>query len=256
MAPRFLTPDEAVQLIRRRDTIGFGLGPANPDTFLTALGRRDDWEDLVLGGALLLGYYPVLTNPNVSYRSGFFGAAERILVAQGARVELVPGGFRQFVPILRRFAPRVMAAQAAPPDGSGTVNLSLHIGATYDELMLAGRDPERLLVIEVNPNLPRTCSLPPDYTNALPLEVIDVVVEAGGIPYALPPNPARRHRQGHRRAGRLVRHRWGHPADRYRGGAGHGRLPPGVGTRRQLRNPQRDVQRRADAAPRGRQGDQ
>ncbi len=189
MAPRFLTPAEAVQLLEPRDAVGFGLGPANPDAFLTALGQRDDWEDLVLGGALLLGYYPVLTNPKVSYRSGFFGAAERILAAQGARVELVPGGFRQFAPILRRFAPRVMAAQAAPPDGAGTVNLSLHIGATYDELVLAGRDPDRLLVVEVNPNLPRTCSLPPDYTNTIPLDVIDVVVEAAGTPYALPPTP-------------------------------------------------------------------
>jgi acyl-CoA hydrolase len=190
MAPRFLTPSDAAHLVQSRDTIGFGLGPANPHAFLTALGERDDWEDLTLGGALLLGYYSVLTHPNVSYRSGFFGPAERILLAQGAHIELVPGGFRQFAPILRRFAPRVMTAQAAPPDEHGMVNLSLHLGATLDELMLAGRDPERLLVVEVNPNLPRTCSLPPDYTNALPLDMIDVVVEADGAPYALPPTQA------------------------------------------------------------------
>jgi hypothetical protein len=58
---------------------------------LTALGGRDDWEDLVLGGALLLGYYTVLTKPGVSYRSGFFGPAERILLAEGHNIELVPG---------------------------------------------------------------------------------------------------------------------------------------------------------------------
>jgi acyl-CoA hydrolase len=182
-----VTPAEAAGLVRTRDTIGFGLGPANPDAFLTALGERDDWADLILGGALLLGYYSVLTHPKVSYRSGFFGPAERILEAQGARIELVPGGFRQFAPILRRFAPRVMTAQAAPPDDQGMVNLSLHLGATREELVLAGRDANRLLVVEVNPNLPRTCSLPPDYTNTLPLDLIDVVVEADGAPYALPP---------------------------------------------------------------------
>ncbi len=176
-------------MVRTRDTIGFGLGPANPDGFFTALGQRDDWEDLVFGGALLLGYYPVLTHPNVSYRSGFFGPAERMMLAQGASIELVPGGFRQFAPILRRFAPRVMTAQAAPPDDDGMVNLSLHLGATYDELLLAGQDPDRLLVIEVNPNLPRTCSLPPRFTNALPLDVVDVVIEADGSPYALPQTP-------------------------------------------------------------------
>ena len=61
-----------------------GSGPANPDAFLTALGERDDWEDLTFGGALLLGYYTVLAHPNVSYRCGFFGPAERILLAGGA----------------------------------------------------------------------------------------------------------------------------------------------------------------------------
>jgi len=44
-------------------------------------------------------------------------------------------------------------------------------------------------VVEVNPNLPRTCSLPPDFTNRLPLDLIDVVVEADGAPYTLPDAP-------------------------------------------------------------------
>jgi acyl-CoA hydrolase len=188
MPTTFCSPDQAAGMIKTRDSIGFGLGPGNPDAFLTALGGRDDWEDLRFGGALLLGLYTVLAQPTVSYRSGFFGPAERILLAQGANIELVPGGFRQFAPILRRFAPRVMTAQAAPPE-DGSVNLSLHLGATYDELMMAGRDPERLLVIEVNPNLPRTHSLAPHFTNTLPLDAVDVVVETDSAPYALPPVP-------------------------------------------------------------------
>ena len=98
------TPEEAAALVRPHDTIGFGLGPGNPDAFLTALGGRDDWEDLVLAGALLLGYYTVFTKPGVSYRSGFFGPAERILLAEGNQIEHVPGGFRQLRPILARFA--------------------------------------------------------------------------------------------------------------------------------------------------------
>ncbi len=189
MAPTICTPDEAASLIRTRDAIGFGLGPANPDAFFTALGERDDWDELTFGGALLLGYYTVLMHPRVSYRSGFFGPAERIMLAQGANIELVPGGFRQFAPILRRFAPRVMTAQAAPPGPDGSVNLSLHLGATLEELTMAGRDPERLLVVEVNPNLPRTCSLGPEFTNTLDLDLIDVLVEADGTPYALAQAP-------------------------------------------------------------------
>ena len=185
MAPRRCTPSEAADLVRPVDRIGFGLGPGNPDTFLTALGQRDDWEDLQLGGALLLDYYALLTRPGVHYRSGFFGPAERIMVAGGLDVELVPGGFRQFAPILRRFAPRVMAAQAALPDASGTISLSLHSGATRDELLAAGRDPERLLVVEVNPHLPVTSGLLPRYPHTLTLDDVDVLIEAEAVPYAL-----------------------------------------------------------------------
>ena len=111
--------------------------------------------------------------------------AERLLLAQGFAVELVPGGFRQFAPILARFAPRVMVAQAAPGDLGGTVNLSLHLGATRNELLRAGRDPDRLLIVEVNPNLPRTMSLPPTFDNTIAIEDIDVIIEHDGAPFEL-----------------------------------------------------------------------
>ena len=131
----------------------------------------------------------MFTKPGVSYRCGFFGPAERLLHSMGHRIELVPGGFRQFAPILAKFAPRVMVVQGAPPDETGTVNLSLHFGATRPELLRAGRDPDRLLLVEVNPHLPRTSSLPPRYENTLPLEVVDVLVETSATPFALPEPP-------------------------------------------------------------------
>jgi acyl-CoA hydrolase len=93
--PITCTPAEAAALVRPVDRIGFGLGPANPDAFLSALGGRDDWEDLVFGGALLVNYYDVLTKPGVSYRCGFFGPAERILLSQG-QISGV-GGHEDFV---------------------------------------------------------------------------------------------------------------------------------------------------------------
>jgi acyl-CoA hydrolase len=183
--PTVLSAEAAVDLMRPVDQIGFGLGPANPDTFLRTLGARDDWEDLQLGGALCLDFYEVFTKPGVSYRCGFFGPAERLLLSLGHQVELVPGGFRQFAPILAGFAPRVMVAQGAPPDETGRVNLSLHLGATRPELIRAGQDPDRLLIMEVNPHLPRTASLPPEYDNTIPLELVDVLVESSAVPFAL-----------------------------------------------------------------------
>ena len=185
----------------------------------------------MFGGALLLGYYTVFTKPGVSYRSGFFGPAERILLAEGHDVELVPGGFRQFAPILARFAPRIMAAQAAPPDADGRVNLSLHFGATRDELLQAGRDPDRLLLVEINPHLPRTCSLPPRFDNTLPVELIDVLVEADGEPFVLDDPDPDRTRRGDRRARAAIRDRRQHVADGHRCGPEHGRDQVGRGRR-------------------------
>ena len=85
-----------------------------------------------------------------------------------------------------------MTAQAAPPDSDGRVNLSLHLGATRDELIRAGNDPDRALLVEVNPHLPRTRSLPPRFDNTIPVELIDILVEADGEPYALEDPPPTR----------------------------------------------------------------
>jgi acyl-CoA hydrolase len=45
------------------------------------------------------------------------------------------------------------------------------------------------LIVEVNPNLPRTHSLSPDFDNTIPVELIDVLVEADGTPFALEEPP-------------------------------------------------------------------
>jgi acyl-CoA hydrolase len=83
-----------------------------------------------------------------------------------------------------------MVAQAAPPDSEGKVNLSLHYGATRPELLRAGHDPERLLIVEVNPHLPRTRSLGPDFDNTVPVDLVDILVEAHNPPFALSEAPA------------------------------------------------------------------
>jgi acyl-CoA hydrolase len=184
-----MTAEEAAALIRPVDVVGMGLGPANPPALLTALSARDDWEDLTIGGALVLGLFDVFQHPGVNYRSGFFGPAERFYAAAGARVEHVPAGFRRFAPILARMAPRVMTATATPPGPDGTVSLSLHHGATAAELLAAGRDPERLLIIETNEALPRTGFLP-EHPNTIPIELIDVLVAGRGAPFELPEAPA------------------------------------------------------------------
>jgi acyl-CoA hydrolase len=176
---------EAAELVRPRDTLGVPLGPGQPAALLHALGEREDFEDLVVHSALLVDLYPLFTRPGVRLRSGFFGPAERFLADAGHAVEFVPADFRRFSIVAQRAHPRVVASAATLPDADGFLNLSLHAGATVDELHRAGRDPDRLLIVEANARLPRTCGLPPDAPHTIHVDEVDVVVEVDREPFEL-----------------------------------------------------------------------
>ncbi len=189
MAPT-LTPTEAADIVRPTDTLAVPLGPGVPGKFLHALGARQDWADLQVFGALLPDLYELFTRPNVSLLSGFFGPAERFLIAAGAKVEFVPADFRRFAPALEQIAPRVMATAATPPDADGWMSLSLHAGASVAELHRAAADPDRLCVVETSPSFPRTIGLPPEHRHALHVDEVDMIIEGDAIPFELADAPA------------------------------------------------------------------
>lgn len=184
-ARRVSSAAEAAAVIKPADSVAVGLGTAHPGGFLHALGDRDDWEDLQLFGALLTDLYSVFMKDGVHYRSGFFGPAERFLRDSGADVQYVPADFRRFGPIVQELAPRVMVTSAAAPDEDGYCSLSLHAGATVDELHRAGADPDRLLIVEHSPAFPRTFGLPPEHPHRLHLDEIDLIVETDSSPVDL-----------------------------------------------------------------------
>lgn len=176
----------AVDAINTRDTLAVPLGPGIPGGFLHALGERTDFEQLEIFGALLPDLYQLFMHPAVHYRSGFFGPAERFLRDAGASVDFVPADFRRFETVLHRLRPRVMATSAAPPV-DGWVSLSLHAGASVDELHAAGADPDRLLIVEVSPHFPRTWGV--DGGHRLHVDEIDVLVESDRQPLNLADAP-------------------------------------------------------------------
>ena len=181
-----MTADEAAARLEPADTLGIPLGPGQPPEFLQALGRRDDWENLRIYGALLAVGSDVFNHPKVHYLSGFFGPLERMLRDAGANIGFAPADFRRLEPLLAEQAPRVMATVAAPPDQNGLCSLSLHAGGTVDELHRAGADPDRLLVVEVSKRFPNTKGLPPEHMHALHVDEIDVLVESEAAPLGLP----------------------------------------------------------------------
>ncbi len=183
------TADEAAALVRAKDTIGIPLGPGQPAAFLEALGRRTDWEDLRVYGALLTVLSEVFSHPNVHYLSGFFGPLERMLRDGGANISFAPADFRRFIPLLEAQRPRVMCATVSQADGEGWYSLSLHAGASVTELHRAGADPERLVIAESSPHFPRTHGLGAEHRHALHADEIDVVIEGDREPYAIEDPP-------------------------------------------------------------------
>ena len=175
MAASTLTPEEAVALVRPVDAIGLGLVTATPAGLMKALSTRMDWEDLTFSGGLVLGLYDVFLHPNVHYRASFYGGGERYYRDHGADIAFVPSFFRHYGLLIQHLKPRVMMTQAAMPDGNGMVSFSLYNGAHFDEFLRAGRDPDRLLIVECSPHFPRTRALE-GFTHAVSVDDIDVLV--------------------------------------------------------------------------------
>lgn len=166
-----------------------GFGPAQPGVLLEEVDKRDDREDLTIFGGLLLQLYPIFAKSRVHLLSGFFGPAERALRDAGHDVAFLPGDFRRFKLFAERMAARVVAITALPPDSDGWLSLSLTAGATVEETLRAGRDPERLLVVETSPRLPQTLGLPPEHRHALHLDDVDILIETDRDPRLLGSGP-------------------------------------------------------------------
>ncbi len=181
--------DEAVATVRASDTLAVPLGPGVPGKFMHALGARDDFEELEVFGALLPDLYELFLRPGVRYRSGFFGPAERFLLAGGADIEFVPADFRRFTPVMEGLAPRIMTTAATPPDADGWMSLSLHAGASVGELHRAAADPDRVCLVESSPKFPYTQGLPPEHRHALHVDEIDILIEGDADPFELADAP-------------------------------------------------------------------
>ena len=140
-------------------------------------------SDLRIGGALLTVLTDLFSHPNVHYLSGFYGPLERLLRDTRRQHRLRPG---RLPPLRRRSStptrPAVMCTAAAPPDADGWCSLSLHAGATVGQLHAAGADPDRLLVVEVSDQFPRTFGARRRTATRVHVDEIDVLIESDRAP--------------------------------------------------------------------------
>ncbi|MEY2426325.1 MAG: hypothetical protein QOI61_1897 [Actinomycetota bacterium] len=186
---REISADDAAAELRPVDVLCIPLGTGQPPGFVEALGRRNDWQDLRISGALLTVLSDVFAHPNVHYLSAFFSPLERMLRDSGANIGFTPADFRRGIPLVEALHPRVIATAAAPPDSDGFCSLSLHAGATVAEIHAAGADADRVLIVEVSDHFPRTLGLAPDHMHRLHVDEIDILVRSDRAPIAVEDAP-------------------------------------------------------------------
>ena len=186
---RKLSPSEAAGIVNPVDSVSVPLGPGVPGDFFHALDSREDFERLEINGALLPDLFGVFTKPGVSYKSGFYGPAERFLISAGADVQFVPSDFRGFISMLEKVNSRIVATMASPPDADGWMSLSLHAGAHVAELRRAAADPDRICLLETSEQFPRTFGIEPEYRHAMHVDEVDIVVEGDYTPINLADAP-------------------------------------------------------------------
>ena len=97
------------------------------------------------------------------------------------------------------------------------MSLSLHAGATVGELHRAAADPDRVVIVEANAQLPAHARASRRSSpHALHVDEVDVIVRDRRAPFVLADAAADRRRPRDRRARARVRHRRLHAADRHR----------------------------------------
>ena len=180
---------DAASRLQRDDMLAVPIATGQPGAFLTALGERDDWRNLVVFGGLLTESYAFLQRGGVRFVSGFYGPIERMLQAAGASIDYLPSDFLGWVRYARLAAPRVMASAVAPMDERGFFSFGLHAGATFVAFRDAARDPQRLAVVEVVRDMPHVLGLQEYGGNRIHVSEVDCVIESDRGAFVLPDAP-------------------------------------------------------------------
>jgi acyl-CoA hydrolase len=179
----------AVDLLRTDDSVAVPIATGQPAAFLAALGERDDWKALVVFAGLLVEPYSFAQRRGARCISGFYGPVERALQAAGANIDYLPADFLGWERYARLVKPRVVASAVAPLDERGFFSLGLHAGATFNALLEAARDAERLAVVEVVRDMPHVFGLGQFGAHRVHVSEVDCVIESDRAAFVLPEAP-------------------------------------------------------------------
>ncbi|SMB99232.1 Acyl-CoA hydrolase [Thermanaeromonas toyohensis ToBE] len=154
---KLISIDEAVKMVKSGQTIGAAMTASTPVGLLSALGkRRDELENVRIITALTLGAgFDYFLDPSMKghflLESLFYGGYERKGHALGT-VSFIPSNGRDWGGLILANNPLdIFWGTASPMDRYGYFSLSLSLSYEKDWLEAA-----KLVVLEINPNLPRT----------------------------------------------------------------------------------------------------
>lgn len=155
-APKLATASEAIALIGPGARIGIGSGAAEPVTLVQGLvdhGAHLSGNEII--HILTLGPAPYV-HPTMSGRfhhTAFFIGANVREAVQAGRADFIPVFLSEIPELIRsgRVGVDVALIQVSPPDRHGFVSLGVAV-----DVVRAIVDTAKLVLAEVNPNMPRT----------------------------------------------------------------------------------------------------
>ena len=185
---KLTTPEKAVERIKNGDTIVHGLATGEPPALLSGIAdraRAGDLKDIKIFALLRLEHAaktilaPDLSDCIQAY-SGFVSVSDRSLVKVGLNY-FVPNYFHQVPRLIRDFMDVDVTITTVSPMGKGGY---FSFGTANDYTSTAARNC-KMLVVEVNENMPRTFG-----DSLLHISEVDAIVE-NHVPLLelIPPEP-------------------------------------------------------------------
>lgn len=173
--------EEVVRSLKSPLVAATGNSAAKAHGFLNALG---DYGDHIENVTLALSNtfeeeYPIFFREGVTIRTSFLGPFERRLIKQNGNVIYRPTQYcdgKRFLD-LGLPGPSVYCIMAGPMDDEGYFNLGLSSGLEYDSVRRYGSEPDTLVVIEANAQMPHLIGMEEYGDHKFHIDQVDYVIE-------------------------------------------------------------------------------
>lgn len=167
---KLVSPEEAVKLVKSGDVVWAAASTNEPNILFEALAdRKDELEGVVLRQFLSRRKHPYMDPSyasHISLESFFVTNVVRNLIRDG-HATYVPSNFGDIPRLIRQSGVDVLMFTVAPMDEQGYFNFGL--GCDYTP---AAIEVARKIIVEVNPNMPRTRGY-----NNIHISKVDLLVE-------------------------------------------------------------------------------